>query len=702
MTKRSTYLVIILLFFFSVYSNKAVANQDASSMKYDSVLYMADTIVDLKNRIDFYTNSWKFMINLDKHKAIEFTKKGIEIAKQIDYNEGYSTLNWQLGLVFQELGKFDSAKYHMNKSIRIAKTNSLFENEAMANFRLGSLYYRIGETDSAYSYYKLVENQSLQIDYPTGLLLVYSGLGKIANRRGSYDEALSYFIMTMELAEELDNSSSASHAFMNIGITYAKMRDYDNSKVSFLSALKIADETNDYDRQLQMFNNLGVLYRKMQVFDSALYFQQKALYMSKQKNSKGSIIRNYINIGTTYAIQKKYSTAVIYYDTANILAANFVNSTIQMSIYQNLSALNRDMGNYNKSILYAKKAVQLIKKTQETQQLASLYENIYSSWKYLKRYDSALYYHELQSIIIDSLFNENKQRNFDEFSVKYQTQNKENELLIFKNKDLEKSILLKEKKLLINSLLGSGTTILIIIILMWIIRRNKYKKDAIIREKEIEQLKKDKEILAAQSLIHGEENERKRIAQELHDGIGVLLSTASIHFSSVNENTKSSEISTIAEKANKLLKMASNEVRKVSHNMMPGVLTKFGLSEALVDLFEDVKDSGKINVEYNIFEGQPRLSENTEIMLYRIVQEMLNNSLKYSKGSLINFTISRESNFARMVFSDNGVGFDYQTKLEENNLGLSGIQSRVDFLHGELTVDTCAGEGCSYSVEIPI
>ncbi|MFK5893984.1 MAG: tetratricopeptide repeat protein, partial [Pseudomonadota bacterium] len=226
MAKYTKHFALLLLFSVSIYSTNVLANQDMFSNKADSVFYMADTITDLKNRVDFYTNSWMFMLNLDKHKAIDFTKKGVETADQINYNEGLSTLNWQLGLVFQELGKFDSAKYHLNKSIRIAKTNSLYENEAMANFRLGSLYYRIGETDSAYSYYKLVEYQSLQIDYPTGLLLVYSGLGKIANRRGSYDEALSYFIKTMELAEELDNSNSESHALMNVGITYAKMRDY--------------------------------------------------------------------------------------------------------------------------------------------------------------------------------------------------------------------------------------------------------------------------------------------------------------------------------------------------------------------------------------------------------------------------------------------------------------------------------------------
>jgi signal transduction histidine kinase len=227
------------------------------------------------------------------------------------------------------------------------------------------------------------------------------------------------------------------------------------------------------------------------------------------------------------------------------------------------------------------------------------------------------------------------------------------------------------------------------------------RKNRIIAAQKIQQLEDEKKLMAAQSVMVGQEKERERIARELHDGIGVLLSTASIHFSSVEEKADK-ETSEMLNKANKLLKDASKEVRQISHNMMPGVLSKFGLREAIEDLCDDVEDASKIKVNLALTCGKERLSENMEIMIYRVIQEMLNNTIKHAKASVIDLMIKRDPDTITIKCSDNGIGFEEGKLPPGKNLGLSGIQSRVEYLGGTVELKSDLNKGTRYLINIPL
>ncbi len=697
MNKRLLYLISTLIF---VTLSIGVKSDNISTT--DSITQKIRRIENPEIAVDSYIESWRYLRNHDKKFALSFMKEGEFIAQSINNYEAQSTINWQIGLIFQDMGDYDSARIYMDNSLAIAKNNALAENEITATHRIGALMYRMGESDSAQNYYQHALQHSTDIDYAKGKMLCYADMGKLEKRHGNYDLALSYFLKSLKISNELGLTDSESHALMNMSIIYAKMKDYVSCRESNHKALSIAVQTSDESRQLQLYNNMAVMLRITHEYDSSIYYQMLGLEKAREINSRPQVIRAYMNLGTTNAYQKKFEEATAYYDTANRLSLTSGNMALRMSILQNLSALNKDMQKYHASINYARKALLLLQQTKQIQQLPSIYENIYTSWKQLGNTDSALYYHELFYKYHDSIYNEKRQKNFDELSIKYNTRNNENDLLVLKNKNLEKSIFLKEKQIVINTIIGSSFTIVIVIIMIWVLRRNKYKRDVIIRQKEIDQLKAEKEILAAQSLIEGEEKERKRIAQELHDGLGVLLSTASIHFSNVEEITADSEISEITEKASKLLKMAGSELRKVSHNMMPGVLTKFGLSDALEDLFDEIVDSGKLNIDYILPGEDIRLPENTEIMLYRATQEMLNNAIKYADASVINFNLSIMPESIQLTYKDDGVGFNLESKINERSIGLASIKSRIDFLHGTLDIKTEIGQGCEYSINIPV
>jgi signal transduction histidine kinase len=165
---------------------------------------------------------------------------------------------------------------------------------------------------------------------------------------------------------------------------------------------------------------------------------------------------------------------------------------------------------------------------------------------------------------------------------------------------------------------------------------------------------------------------------------------------------KSPENREMLERASRMLEQASGDVRKISHNMMPGLLTKLGLYEAVEDLFEQIDENTALKAICEISgDHDERLPENKEIMLYRIVQELTNNTLKHAQAENIALRVSVVPGSMEMVYTDDGKGFDYDKKLENESLGLKSIQSRVNFLNGFLTVDSKPGQGVRYTFEIP-
>jgi len=179
-----------------------------------------------------------------------------------------------------------------------------------------------------------------------------------------------------------------------------------------------------------------------------------------------------------------------------------------------------------------------------------------------------------------------------------------------------------------------------------------------------------------------------------------LLSNVKMQFTSFMD--KSSENKGMLSKAANVLNQASVDVRRISHNMMPGNLSKFGLVAAIEDLFEEISESGVITAEIKTELTDERFTENKEIMLYRIVQEMANNTIKHAGASNISLNINRFDHKILVNFADNGSGFDPKKVKAETSLGLKSIEDRVNFLGGELSNESVPGKGASFSFDFPI
>jgi signal transduction histidine kinase len=230
-------------------------------------------------------------------------------------------------------------------------------------------------------------------------------------------------------------------------------------------------------------------------------------------------------------------------------------------------------------------------------------------------------------------------------------------------------------------------------------RHRLLKQNELLQSRRIRELEKERQLVAAHAVMKGQEQERSRLARDLHDGVGGLLSGIKLSLSTMKGNVFLSEENVDA--FNHILTQLDQsigELRRVSHNMMPEALIKYGLKESLENYCENLSLSGKIKVQFQAYGMEQRMEQNTEIVLYRIVQELLNNVIKHAEAKHVLIQLMREGERFSLTVEDDGKGFDAQETEKKGGAGLANIKARVDYLGGEVDFHSVPGDGTSVNI----
>ncbi|HRG66667.1 MAG TPA: ATP-binding protein, partial [Saprospiraceae bacterium] len=336
------------------------------------------------------------------------------------------------------------------------------------------------------------------------------------------------------------------------------------------------------------------------------------------------------------------------------------------------------------------------------QEKKNLYINLYRMYK--KKGDQQKAYKAIENYIAvqDSSFQQIFDGKIADYEVKYKTQEKERELL---KKDLE----LTKSKNRQRSLIGLAFFLTTLGGVGYYIYRRKLKhqremveKDALIQKQRIADLEQKNKLLALNSMIEGQESERLRIAQDLHDGLGGLLTTVKAHFNAIEREIANIKEMNIYEKTNQLIDEACVEVRRIAHDMVPYSLKMNGLQGVLADIRQTVLGKG-IHCDVDIHNVKEEvLGEQKVVMIYRIIQEVVNNALKHSGASHMLIQLVGHENGLNVMIEDNGKGFDVNQLLQGKGLGLKSIESRVKYLEGNLNIDSTPNQGTTINIEIPL
>jgi two-component system, NarL family, sensor kinase len=230
-----------------------------------------------------------------------------------------------------------------------------------------------------------------------------------------------------------------------------------------------------------------------------------------------------------------------------------------------------------------------------------------------------------------------------------------------------------------------------------------YRSNKLQQAKKLQATIMQQQDMATKAIIEAEENERKRIAGDLHDGVGQTMSAAKMNLSSIESRLdfKNDDDKIAFEKIVHLVDESCKEVRSVSHNMMPNALLKSGLSSAVKEFIEKI-DNRILKV--NLFsEGlNERLNTNVETVLYRIIQECVNNVIKHSGANELDISLIKDADGIAATIEDNGKGFVVADKQNADGIGLKNIKTRIEYLKGTVDFDSAPGKGTLVAIHVPL
>jgi signal transduction histidine kinase len=234
-------------------------------------------------------------------------------------------------------------------------------------------------------------------------------------------------------------------------------------------------------------------------------------------------------------------------------------------------------------------------------------------------------------------------------------------------------------------------------------RQQLAKQQDELQQQRIRELEKDKQLVAVDAMLKGQEEERSRLAKDLHDGLGGLLSGVKFSLINMKDNLIiTPDNMAIFERSLDMIDGSIKELRRVAHNMMPEMLVKFGLDEALKEYCNSINATKLLSVKYQSMGMDNRIEKSSEIIIYRIIQELLNNIIKHAAATTAMVQLIKEEDRFNIVVEDNGKGFDTALLKTNKGAGLTSVQSRVDYLKGRLDIHSENGTGTLVNIEFAI
>lgn len=700
---------LCLIIFLLVFSSELVFSQQRKII--DSLQKVNSKLKNEEKKIDNLNKLCRIYFAINVDSAGIFAKEAYDLSKKINYKKGEGNGLVHLFVTQFYLGNYDSTEVLVNQAIPILK----------------------------------------EIKDYTGIINCYNILGNVNNSKGNPEKSLYYYdkILNIIKEEKIENPDFGFSALNNIGLVYSNKGENKKAIEYYLKALEIAEKNNLKKRISIISNNVGTIFTNLGEYEKGLNYHFKALKAAKELGNNIDIAFSYFDISQNYREQKEWEKVLEFglkaekiYDSLghqnhksplllaiahaygyleqNDMAEKYYKKAIDLSQKQNEKSSEAqafaDLGKYyiiNKkyknAIISLKKSELICKETDAKNILAGVYGKQSLAYSSIRDYKSAFYAQNKFIELRDSLYNIKKNKQIYELETKYNNEKTNNENLKLKqDKELNEIEIQKQKRTKYTFMIGFILASLLIFVLVKYytdkIKSNKLiaLKNQEINQQKIADLEKIQKINALDAMITGQEAERKRIAKDLHDGLGALLSSVKSHFSTIQDQIEKLSELDVYGKTDQLIDEACREVRKIAHNMMPETLTNDGLEPALKDLCHKMTTEGKLEIDFQNVDFKQRLAPASEVMIYRIVQELLNNIVKHANAKTVMVQMLAQENTLNISVEDDGKGFELKPALAKESMGLKNLYSRTEYLNGKLNIDSVLGKGTSIILEIPI
>jgi len=528
---------------------------------------------------------------------------------------------------------------------------------------------------------------------------IYISLGLSYSMINDWENAQLNYQKAIGENEKANDSLSTALAYLDMAYIFSDVNDWVNASINLKRSTNYLNEASDKSYQITIYSSLAEAYSRLNMLsESRTYLQKSDSLIHLVPDPDGKTFY-FIAKGENALSAKNYSEAFAASRSSLKYAREWGDSAFVAMALENMGRVYQAVGKYDEAVFYLLQSNSIAVKYNYMPQRKNTLKQLFDLYKESNQPQKALIAAKELFTISDSLaLVQNNNRRIIMDAV-FESENKERKITLLEQEKELQQLRLKQKNNFNYILIVSATTLLVISLLSY---RN-YRQKQKLQQLRIYELETEKQLTATDAMLKGEEQERTRLAKDLHDGLGGLLSGVKFSLSNMKDNLFiTPDNMAVFERSLDMIDASIKELRRVAHNMMPEMLTKFGLDEALKEYCNILNGTRLLKVKYQSLGMETRLDKSLEIIVYRIIQELLNNILKHAAASEAFVQLVRETNRLNVVVEDNGKGFDTAILEKNKGAGWMNIRSRVDYLRSQLDIHSEAGKGTLVNIEFNI
>ncbi len=580
--------------------------------------------------------------------------------------------------------------------------------------------------------------------FPLGAATALYSQGSKYNDIGEYDKAVKCAEQALPTAAKSGDPSTISFCHNLLGTAYFFKGNYALASSEYFTALDVLKKIDslNFKAALTIYSNLAALYGRMNQPEKVRNYLETGENIARDKvlthgNANAQLATLLVSKGNYFERNHSPDSATAcYLEVLDILkmpdVAESKRTRLTALALMNIGACALQKGDYSAAAKYAQMGIDLAKgkyafivangsyilgealrklkrykeaesillgalrlsATQNTKdQLLVGYGTLVNVYKDSRNFEKALIYTDSLQGIKDSLYSIEKEKAIAQFESKY--------LLAEKNQQLARNELIIEQQKNNNRLtkfwLSAGIAAVSLLSMLFIAYFYfRHQKQQLV----ISALEQKNTISVLKGVVQGEENERIRLARDLHDGIGGMLSATKMRFMALRHQHKDLNTSPRYMEAMGLLDVMGDEIRKTSHNLMPETLLKQELPEALRNFCNEMKADASLQIDFQSFGNFGELLNDFKLNVYRIVQELLKNVVQHAHATYVVVQLMRLDGYLTLNVEDNGAGFD--TEKTSDGIGLQNLRARVSRNNGHITVRSTQGSGTTVLIEFEL
>lgn len=554
--------------------------------------------------------------------------------------------------------------------------------EAKLYRNLGVAYYMNSQMDSAQLMLQISLEKALTLKDEELEARVYGAIGNIHNVTGNYHEALTFYLKALAMFELQENEERVRSLLGNIGTLYYSLLNLNQAEKYFLQLEKESLKVDDRYNLGRAYDGLSGIALKRNDFDTSLRYSVTAAEIFHESNQKSAEAIALQGIAMVYYTHHKdYDKAREYALQALALTKEIGYQSYIAGSLNILSNIYYNEKEYEKCVEAAREAIKA--DTTDTNVTSNLYANMVRAGIFLNHTDETLLYFDKYRALIDDRSTREFELSMAELEKKYLSEKKE----------LRISTLEKERKLY-GIILSTAVFILLLLLIILFLRQLSIRNKKKLAEQKVLQLMQEKQIVATQAVLEGETAERSRLARDLHDGLGGMLSAVKLNLYDMKQDViVEAEDVLRFNKVMEMLDKSMQELRRVAHNMMPESLSRYGLKVALEDFCRSFS-----NISFHFFGEEQRINQKIENTLYRSVFELINNAVKHAQAEHINVQVIQQADRISTTVQDNGNGFDIQRTTQ--GAGLQNVRNRINSVGGTMEIHSVKEQGTEITIEI--